>query len=94
MAGSVLEARLGDEVRPGQAFAPMHWTGEEASAARIDSLVAPFTDPISGQPESKAARVRLSAVGPLWTGAAFSREPLRPAAVAWWAARGSRAGIS
>jgi assimilatory nitrate reductase catalytic subunit len=80
----VLEARLSDEVRLGQAFAPIHWTGEEASAARVDSLVAPCTDPISGQPESKAVPVRLGPFAPLWTGAVFSREPLRPVAVAWW----------
>lgn len=53
--GAILRVRVTDTVQKGQIFAPMHWTGETASAGRIDALVAAVTDPISGQPESKAA---------------------------------------
>ncbi|NIZ10830.1 nitrate reductase [Pseudooceanicola sp. HF7] len=52
---SILRALITDRVQPGEVFAPMHWTGETAPSARIDALVAPVTDPVSGQPESKAA---------------------------------------
>src|SRR6201747_1496002 len=38
----------------GRLFAPIHWSAENASAARVGALVGPFTDPFSGQPENKA----------------------------------------
>ncbi|RWN01654.1 MAG: nitrate reductase [Mesorhizobium sp.] len=45
--------------RRGSVFVPMHWTDQFSARARIDALVAPVTDAISGQPASKnvAARV-------------------------------------
>ncbi|TIU02904.1 MAG: nitrate reductase, partial [Mesorhizobium sp.] len=45
--------------RPGSVFVPMHWTDQFSARARVDALVAPITDAISGQPASKniAARV-------------------------------------
>ncbi|MBT9385817.1 molybdopterin-dependent oxidoreductase [Pseudooceanicola sp. CBS1P-1] len=51
----ILRALITDRVQPGEVFAPMHWTAETAPSARIDALVAPVVDPVSGQPESKAA---------------------------------------
>ncbi|HJZ20418.1 MAG TPA: nitrate reductase, partial [Bradyrhizobium sp.] len=38
----------------GMLFAPIHWSDENTSGARVGALVAPFTDPFSGQPENKA----------------------------------------
>ncbi len=49
----VLRALLSDRQTRGSVFVPMHWTGETASLGRIDTLVAPVTDPVSGQPASK-----------------------------------------
>ena len=46
----------------GSVFAPIHWSGANASSARIGDLVSPQTDPFSGQPEAKATPV---AVAPL-----------------------------
>ncbi|PAP96620.1 nitrate reductase [Mesorhizobium wenxiniae] len=45
--------------RSGSIFVPMHWTDQFSARARVDALVAPITDAISGQPASKniAARV-------------------------------------
>ena len=70
---AILRARITDAVRPGEVFAPMHWTGETAPSARIDALVAPETDPVSGQPESKAAAVSVAAFAAGWYGFAISR---------------------
>lgn len=56
---AILRVRVTDTVQKGQIFAPMHWTAETASAGRIDALVASVTDPVSGQPESKAAIARV-----------------------------------
>lgn len=36
-----------------QIFVPIHWNDQCTSRARVDSLVVPVTDVISGQPEFK-----------------------------------------
>ncbi|MEM1431288.1 MAG: molybdopterin-dependent oxidoreductase [Pseudomonadota bacterium] len=63
---ALLRVLVTDRVQPGTVFAPMHWTDETASAARIDALVPAVTDPISGQPESKAATVALAPWPACW----------------------------
>jgi assimilatory nitrate reductase catalytic subunit len=65
----------------------MHWTGETAPCARIDTLVAPATDPVSGQPESKAAVVAAARFQAAWYGFAVSTAPLHPRADYWARAR-------
>ncbi|SDJ02266.1 nitrate reductase [Salipiger marinus] len=69
---AILRARLTPVQARGQVFAPIHWTGETAPSARIDALVPPVTDPVSGQPESKAARVALRRFDAAWYGFAVS----------------------
>ena len=69
---AILRARLTPAQARGQVFAPIHWTGETAPSARIDALVPPVTDPVSGQPESKAARVALRRFDAAWYGFAVS----------------------
>lgn len=48
-----------DAVAAGQLFYPMHWNARFAHPARVGTLIRPVTDPISGQPESKHAAVRV-----------------------------------
>ncbi|MEM9707232.1 MAG: nitrate reductase [Pseudomonadota bacterium] len=69
---AILRARITPEVMRGQVFAPMHWTGETAPSARIDALVAGAVDPVSGQPESKAAVVSVKKFEAAWYGFAVS----------------------
>jgi assimilatory nitrate reductase catalytic subunit len=64
------------DVRPGQVFAPIHWSETHASSGRIDAVVNPVTDPISGEPEFKHTPVRVSSYKPLWHGFILSRMPL------------------
>jgi assimilatory nitrate reductase catalytic subunit len=78
-------------VQPGQVFAPIHWTGETAPSGRIDDLVAPETDPISGQPESKASVVSVQKMQAAWYGFAVSTRPMQPRAD-YWALAPTRAG--
>ena len=60
---TVLPVRLSDDQRPGEVFAPMHWTDRFTSAGPIDAgSSAAATDPISGQPELKATPVRIAPV--------------------------------
>jgi len=84
---AILRARITEDVQPGQLFAPMHWTGETAPAARIDDLVAPKTDPISGQPESKASVVSVQRFAASWYGFAVSHRPMTLTADYWATAR-------
>ncbi|MCB1520405.1 MAG: molybdopterin-dependent oxidoreductase, partial [Hyphomicrobiaceae bacterium] len=62
-----------DRQRPGSIFAPMHWTGQLASAGRIGPLIRPNTDPISGQPELKYSPVRVDRFAALWYGFAVTQ---------------------
>ena len=58
--------------QPGALFVPMHWTDAYAAKGRVDALVAPVTDPHSGQPALKSSRVRARKFEAAWYGfAAF-----------------------
>ncbi|MEL7104390.1 MAG: molybdopterin-dependent oxidoreductase [Pseudomonadota bacterium] len=80
---AILRARATKDVPQGQVFAPMHWTGETAPSARIDALVAAQTDPVSGQPESKAAVVSVKKYAATWYGFAVSAEMPTPESSYW-----------
>ncbi|MEM1234805.1 MAG: molybdopterin-dependent oxidoreductase [Pseudomonadota bacterium] len=84
---AILRARLTDDVRRGEVFAPMHWTGETAPSARIDALVAGQVDPVSGQPESKAAVVAVSRFDAAWYGFAVALDAPEPDCAYWALAR-------
>ena len=84
---AILRARITSAQRPGELFAPMHWTGETGPTARIDALVPAVTDPVSGQPESKAATVAAAKVQAEWYGFAVSARALRPECDYWALAR-------
>jgi len=50
-----------------QLFVPIHWNDQYASSARVGALVAPITDAVSGQPESKYSRAALVKIdAPVW----------------------------
>jgi assimilatory nitrate reductase catalytic subunit len=69
----------------GMLFAPIHWSGDNASAARVGALVAPITDPFSGQPENKATPASIAPYEYAFRGFALSRTKLELPAHAWWA---------
>ena len=72
----------------GCVFVPMHWSGEYASAARVDSLVAPVVDPFSGQPASKNVPVAVRPFAAAQFGfAVLSERPSRINAPYWAIAR-------
>jgi len=54
----------------------MHWGSVFASNARVCTLIPAAVDPISGQPELKAAPVRVRRYEPKWYGFALARAPL------------------
>ncbi|GHB21712.1 nitrate reductase [Salinicola rhizosphaerae] len=59
-------ARVVTSQRPGELFAPMHWNAAFSGDAKVNTLVAPITDPISGQPESKHGAVSLKPLKTAW----------------------------
>jgi assimilatory nitrate reductase catalytic subunit len=68
----------------GMLFAPIHWSAETASAARVGALVAPLTDPFSGQPESKATPASITPCEYAFRGFALSRARLELPPQVWW----------
>ena len=80
-----LKVVVSDRQQRGMLFAPIHWSEATASAARVGALVAPFTDPFSGQPENKATPASIAPYEYVFRGFALSRTPLELPAHAWWA---------
>jgi assimilatory nitrate reductase catalytic subunit len=56
---ALARALITHRVRSGDVAVPMHWTGRLSSRGRIDAVVNPDNDPVSGQPELKHTPVRL-----------------------------------
>ncbi|MGF6178381.1 molybdopterin-dependent oxidoreductase [Ensifer sp. 4252] len=54
---AIVRALITERQVRGNLFVPMHWNDQFAAKARIDALVPPITDPVSGQPASKNVAV-------------------------------------
>ena len=81
----LLRAQITDRQRRGSVFAPIHWTDLFAANARVDALVAPALDPISGQPESKASAVQVAPFEVAWHAFALMRKKPENLDFAYWA---------
>ena len=81
----VLKAVVSPRQQRGMLFAPIHWSRENASAARVGALSAPFTDPFSGQPETKATPASIAPYEYVFRGFALARRQLELPEHAWWA---------
>jgi assimilatory nitrate reductase catalytic subunit len=80
----VLKVVVSDRQQRGMLFAPIHWSEATASAARVGALVAPFTDPFSGQPETKATPASIAPHEYVFRGFALSRVKLELPPQVWW----------
>ena len=56
MIGRVL---VTDRVQRGQLFVPMHFTDQNSASGRVNRLVAPVVDAVSGQPALKTSRAAI-----------------------------------
>jgi assimilatory nitrate reductase catalytic subunit len=81
----ILKVVVSARQQRGMLFAPIHWSDENTSGARVGALVAPFTDPFSGQPENKATPVAITPYEYVFRGFALSRHKLDLPGHAWWA---------
>ena len=72
--------------RPGELFAPIHWTDEFSSSGPIGALVHAVTDPVSGQPDLKGTPVRLAALPEKWRGSLYRLQGGDPGlgGNVWW----------
>jgi len=80
-----LRVVVSERQQRGMLFAPIHWSEVTATGARVGSLVAPHTDPFSGQPENKATPASIVPYEYVFRGFALSRTPLALPDHAWWA---------
>ena len=71
-----LRVVVSERQQRGMLFAPIHWSEANATGARVGSLVAPYTDPFSGQPENKATPASITPYEYVFRGFALSRKPL------------------
>lgn len=86
---ALLRVLVTERVSEGTVFAPMHWTSETASLARVGALIAPHRDPVSGQPELKHTPVQIRRFEAAWFGFAVSTAKPAPEALRaarYWAA--------
>jgi len=81
----VLKVVVSARQQRGMLFAPIHWSETNASSARVGALVAPFTDPYSGQPEAKATPVSIVPYEYVFRGFMLSRKQLELPSGVWWA---------
>jgi assimilatory nitrate reductase catalytic subunit len=80
----ILKVVVSERQQRGMLFAPIHWSEENAASGRVGALVAPFTDPFSGQPENKATPVAIEAVAFAQRGFVLSRTPMSFPKGVWW----------
>jgi assimilatory nitrate reductase catalytic subunit len=78
-----LRVVVSERQQRGMLFAPIHWSEINATGARVGSLVAPITDPFSGQPENKATPASITPYEYVFRGFALSRKPLAFPPHAW-----------
>jgi assimilatory nitrate reductase catalytic subunit len=81
----ILKVAVSERQQRGMLFAPIHWSEETASAARVGALVAPITDPFSGQPENKATPASIVPYEYVFRGFALSWVKLDLPDHVWWA---------
>lgn len=86
----ILRVNVSDKVRRGQIFAPIHWTEQTASDARIGKVVNPVVDAISGEPEFKHTPVMVQPFYTCWQGVCYVRDEFLNTvngaieALTWW----------
>jgi assimilatory nitrate reductase catalytic subunit len=81
----VVRALLSADQKRGSVFVPLHWTDQIASNARVDVLVNPVTDPVSGQPELKCSAVAVQPFAAAWYGFVVMADAPGEIAAGYWA---------
>lgn len=77
---AVLRVVVTEGQQRGTLFVPIHWSDATAHLARVGALVHPETDPVSGQPDSKATAAAVAPVTYRYRGFVISGKRLIPPA--------------
>ena len=84
-SGSVqVIAELSHAMAPQHTFMPMHWSDQYASNARVDSLIAPIIDPISGQPEFKYTPAQINKIYVMTWASIVTHQPINCDEFLYW----------
>lgn len=81
----ILRALVSEKQQQGTVFAPMHWNETNANQARVDALIAPNPDSVSGQPELKFTPVVVKPFLAAWYGFAVTTQRPKMQNVGYWA---------
>ena len=81
----ILKVVVSAQQQRGMLFAPIHWSEANTSGARVGALVAPYTDPYSGQPEAKSTPASIVPYEYVFRGFVLSRKQLKLPDNVWWA---------
>ncbi|WP_377298110.1 molybdopterin-dependent oxidoreductase [Rhizobium sp. SGZ-381] len=87
-----VRALITERQRRGAVFVAMHWTEETASPARINALVSPCTDPVSGQPALKHGAVSVKRAAQAAYAFAVSHQKPQPQGASYRALARTEAG--
>jgi len=83
--GDVLvRAEITTRQRTGEVFIPLHWNDQFSAKARINTVVNPHVDPVSGQPEYKHTPVNIERVQHQWHGFMLSRHEYDLSELSYW----------
>jgi assimilatory nitrate reductase catalytic subunit len=88
----VVRVLVSDDQKRGSVFVPLHWTDQLAARARVDALVNPATDPVSGQPELKFSTVAVQPYEAAWYGFAVTAAEPGALAAGYWAKAKAKGG--
>lgn len=80
----VVRIDITERQREGEIFIPLHWNDQFSAKARIDAVVNPHVDPISGQPEFKHTPINIKPVKHTWFGFLLSREEYNVEDLSYW----------
>lgn len=95
---ALARVQVTDRARRGSVFMPMHFTDSFASLARVDALVHPRVDPVSGQPALKSTPIAITTFPAKWFGfAALMQDVFEdvvvPKTTQYWAKARTQAGL-
>lgn len=80
----LIRAEITTRQRIGEVFIPLHWNDQFSARARIDAVVNPHFDPISGQPEFKHTPVNIKLVKHKWFGFMLTRKEFNLDLFQYW----------
>lgn len=80
----IVRAEITDGQRKNELFIPLHWNDQFSAKARVDAVVNPHVDELSGQPEYKHTPVSIQSVQHPWHGFILTRHELKLNQFAYW----------